>query len=1114
MRLQELEKAFHVAEELYREEKHDEVLVALKPVEVIAPATHMALYLRARSLAALGRNSEALNLCEEAHLRLQRTLSDAQTLGPLLDRNQIELLSRSVTIQESQVNALRASLDAKLAEGLNKAELQQTIQALQQELSGLRNKAGVADESETLLRKELESLREKEDAKNRELDGARVQLGEMQHALEEREAAIQQAARDQAARDQAFAELQHELKSLQEEARKAADSERGLSEELAQMRAEEASKATGLQQARLELVSLQEQLASREQMIQAAEMRDQERDAMIAQMRSQMEALQSKTEEAAVSERALQQEVEALRQNERSKAEELEQARLEMERLRGNLSERERAFSDAEERSRQQQQTLEELQGELSGIRTQAERAAESERTLAAELEALRNNEREKAQALEATRAQMEALQGTLSEREAEIERAMQQTSMTAEAKAALEQDLNNLRRQAGDFLESENKLLAELNDLRASHSEKSGVLEGARGELEALRDLVRNQESAYSEAEAAREAQAAQVASMQRELDVLRSQAENASASEIELSREVEKLRQNESAASQALNAAKDEVELLRKALAEREQQMDPDNELDPETLQRMQEELVELHVKAEEARRSEQMLAKEMQQMRANEESKSRQLERAREQMKQLEESVKDRERIANEALEDKRRTEKLLSELKNELGGLRTRTQDASISSDELESEIDRLRQEGGVKAEYLERAKAELDALRDTVRRRDEAIARSEHLLRRVKQQKRPPLILYALLLILATVSGYLIYDQVTEEPAVVVVEKRELLFPADHAIGNVYTRDAASTDEADWQPHRPAQGAISLKEGLVYHLKVAEEASEDLSPIAGLDTTYLQSVWLPRINPTEANLKHLSSLENLDRLYIDEATSEEDRAKLEQALPYTVISTKPPEVVAYVEATSPPPVRVLAFPDTHSLGRVFVRDWTLDLDDEWKLLGEARGTVEIPAGKDAKLEVESDVASDLTPLVNLDPYALHTISLNGKNVNDESLSYVGRLLGLRGLALKYTAVTAQGIFHMEQLKRLEWIEFYQVPIDDAGLKTFLTFEGLRHLWMVGTGISNGSLATLRSMNSLRRLHIANSQITTEGLIALGHDMSFCEVTPKPDLQPLQ
>ncbi len=690
----------------------------------------------------------------------------------------------------------------------------------------------------------------------------------------------------------------------------------------------------------------------------------------------------------------------------------------------------------------------------------------------------------------------------------------MQQTSMTAEAKAALEQDLANLRAQAGNFLESENKLLAELNDLRNSHSEKSGVLEGARGELEALRAQVLSQESAYAEAEEARARQEAQVASMQREVEVLRSQAESASASEIELAREVEKLRANESAASQALNAAQSEVEQLRKALAEREQQIEVVHEVDTETLQKMQEELLELHVKAEEARRSEQMLAKEMQQMRANEESKSRQLERAREQMKSLEESVKEREQIANQALEEKRRTEMLLNELKTELGGLRARTQDASISSEELEIEIDRLRQEGGVKAEYLERAKAELDSLRDTVRRRDEAIARSEHLLRRVKEQKRPPFILYALLAALALVSGYLIYDRVTEPPAPVIVAKQELVFPADRSIGNVYTRDAASTDEADWQPHLPAQGVIPVKEGLVYHLRIADEASDDLAPLSGLDTAYLQSIWLPRLNTSEQNLQYLTSLKDLDRLYIDEATSNEDRAKIEKALPFTVISTKPPEVVAFVEATSPPPSRMLAFPEAVSMGRVFVRDWTLNLDDEWTLLKDARGNVEIPAGKDAKLEVESDVAADLTPLANLDPYALHTISLNGKNVTDESLSFVSRLLGLRGLALKYTAVSSQGIYHIAPLKRLEWIEFYQVPIDDEGLKSFSNFEGLRHLWMVGTGISNSSLATLRGMNSLRRLHVANSQITTEGLIALGHDMSFCEVTPKPDLQPLR
>ncbi|MFM1919966.1 MAG: hypothetical protein RLZZ303_1600 [Candidatus Hydrogenedentota bacterium] len=1108
MRLLELEKAFHTAEELYRGEKHDAALAALQTVDSLAPASPMPPFLRARSLAALGRNNEALELCEECSERLRRALKDAQSLGAILDRSHAEQLARAITLQESQVNALRATLDAKLAEGLNKAELQQTIQALQQELASLREKAGSANSSEEALRSQLETLRQQQEAKNRELEGARSKLNEMQHSLEANEAAMREAAQTQADRERAFAALQQELNALKEEAQHAAQSERSLASELEQLRNEERAKAAGLQQARAELEALQDKLASREQLIQAAEMRDQERSAIIEQMKTQLESLQSKAEQASVSEQALMGELEALRADGRAKADALETARQEMERLRGSLDQRELAFAEAEARSLEQQQALLKLQGELDGIRAQAESAAASERQLAAELESLRHNEQEKTRALEATRSQMEALQTRLQDREAEIAKAMQQTSLTAEAKDALEQELAGLRAQAQQVRDSESNLLAELDQLRNSESQKSGALDSARGELEALRAQVQSQEQAYSAAEQERMEHAAQVASLQGELDMLRAQAASASASETELAREVEKLRANESAAADALNAAQREVELLRQTLAEREEQIATAHEVDPEALQELQKELVDLHAKAEEARRSEQMLAKEMQQMRSNEESKTRQLERAREQMKQLEETVKERERVARDALEEKRRTEQALSELKGELSNLRSRTQNASISSEELETEIEKLRQEGGVKAEYLERAKAELDALRDAVRQRDDAIARSEHLLKRVKEQKRPPLILYALLGVLAVVAGYLIYDRLTAEPvAPVAVERAEMRFPDAYSMGNLYTRDASSTSAEDWLPHLPAQGVVPVRPGLAYHLKVAEEAADDLAPLATLEGGYLQSIWLPRLNMTDENLAHLGKLQTLTELYIDEAASEEDRLRLQQLLPLTVISTKPPEVVAYVEATSPPPLRVLEFPAGQSLGRVFVRDWTLNLNDEWTLLGEARGTVNVPAGKDAKLEVESDIAGDLSALANLDPYALHTISLNGKNATDQSLSYAGRLLGLRGLALKYTSVTTQGIYHMEPLKRLEWIEFYQAPLDDNTLRVFSQFSGLRHLWLVGTNVSNASVGTLRDMTSLRRLHVANSQLTTEGLIALGFEMPFCEVTPK-------
>src|SRR5690606_29869489 len=131
-------------------------------------------------------------------------------------------------------------------------------------------------------------------------------------------------------------------------------------------------------------------------------------------------------------------------------------------------------------------------------------------------------------------------------------------------------------------------------------------------------------------------------------------------------------------------------------------------------------------------------------------------------------------------------------------------------------------------------------------------------------------------------------------------------------------------------------------------------------TEDLSPLAGLDSRHLRSIWLPRFVLSDQNLAALARLSHLERLYIDDTATTRDIELLEGALPATVVGTKPPESVMFVEATSPPQARTLDFSTEFSLGRVFVRDWTVNVDSDWEYLAAARGTVNVPQGKDAKL----------------------------------------------------------------------------------------------------------------------------------------------------------
>src|SRR5690606_37806009 len=104
---------------------------------------------RARNLAALNRVDDALALCDSALLQLKLNRDQYQALAGLLDEPQIARLEKAVSDQEAQINTLRSTLDTRLADALDKSDLQKEVAQLQQELNQLKSQAGSISESES-----------------------------------------------------------------------------------------------------------------------------------------------------------------------------------------------------------------------------------------------------------------------------------------------------------------------------------------------------------------------------------------------------------------------------------------------------------------------------------------------------------------------------------------------------------------------------------------------------------------------------------------------------------------------------------------------------------------------------------------------------------------------------------------------------------------------------------------------------------------------------------------------------------------------------------------------------------------------------------------------------
>lgn len=1106
-----IEELLEKIELLRREEKHEEALSSLEQVEGILPDSPALMLFRAQSHAALGRINEAIGNCSRLQRRLDNIRETAQALSGILDPAQEERLARTVTLLETEGAGLKATLATQMSEGLDKANLQATIQQLQDELQALTDEAGAAAMSEEAMAEQLSTLKFEELAKAEELTRAMHQLDEMQSRLVERDEAIQRAEQVGAEREMQLAALQQEVQSLQSKAEATAASERVLTAELARLKLEETDKAQQLDLARLSMENLQETLVEREQAIKEAEQRDADRAEDLARLERALTETQEQASSVSQSEQALLSELEQLRANERNTTEALDGARAELDSLRQTLAERESAIEAAEQRSQQSDAAMHALQGELDTIRKQANTAYESEKSLAAELAQLRADSESKTHALEENRTRMEALAQQLAAGQARMEDVEQRSSMSEEARKALEDELVNLHTQVNEYNESEDLLVRELQQLRGTESEKSGALNSAKSEVETLRQQIQAQEEAFKKASQTNEEHEAQLAALQQEMDALRNNAEQASSSEAKLTQELEQLRANEANKSGALDQARDEVEKLRAALEAQQTAMADAAEAGPQdeaALRRMQEELIDLHQRANEASESEKRLADEMQQLRRNEASKTGALKDARDQLTRLQVDLKDREAAAAIAAKERDERDGVIRELQQELAGLRERSESNNLSSEQLEAELARIESEGGVKAELLGEVHGEVDALRDTLAERDAALARSQYLLKRAKDRNRNPRGMYILFVILLLVSGAYVYWNESSRQETPEVEIRpELRFPTDYSLGSLYSRAATSRSDEDWVPEAEAQGTIYPNTDLVYHLKVDEERADELIALSRLDPRFIQSVWLPKFEMTDLNLDYIGSLKNLKDLYIDAHQPDADIARLQERLPDALITSKPPEVVVFIEETSPPLDRQLAFPTDRAIGRIRVRDWSLSGDDPWNDFTEARGIVRIKAGQEAKLVVDSENATNLTSLETIDPNALHSIEMSGNAITDASLANLRYLTGLQGLNLFYTKnVTDEGFKFLDDLRRLRSVDLYGVPITDEGFAAFDDCNRMQRLFLRSVPITVKSLAMLRKMTSLRTLHLEATGIPEEGLTTLKYDMPWCQISP--------
>jgi len=171
------------------------------------------------------------------------------------------------------------------------------------------------------------------------------------------------------------------------------------------------------------------------------------------------------------------------------------------------------------------------------------------------------------------------------------------------------------------------------------------------------------------------------------------------------------------------------------------------------------------------------------------------------------------------------------------------------------------------------------------------------------------------------------------------------------------------------------------------------------------------------------------------------------------------------------------------VRQMNFPETESLGNLYVRPVGSPYEGDWEKFGEARGRIVVPAGNEVKLEVTPLAKADLAPLAKLDSDALDALSLARVNLRDEELRHIANLTGLQHLNIS------------------------QTRLSNTGLAFLGTLFGLRTLDLNRTHINDTGLVYLNTLHSLRKLDLSTTDCTVAGVERLQGSLANCEIVAK-------
>ena len=252
-------------------------------------------------------------------------------------------------------------------------------------------------------------------------------------------------------------------------------------------------------------------------------------------------------------------------------------------------------------------------------------------------------------------------------------------------------------------------------------------------------------------------------------------------------------------------------------------------------------------------------------------------------------------------------------------------------------------------------------------------------------------------------------------------------------------------------------------------------------------------TSLENIWINSNPITDKGLSYLAGMKNLKQLYAlntkitDEGITNFKRVKNIRLVVGSIADRVTPEQIESARQL------IISFPEGRSMGKMFTRDSVQeDWYEGWQQLGEAKGDVSVAAGKEVKLQISEQAASDLSALDELGPDDLQMLSFGWKAMKVGSLEPIGNLKGLKALNIQCAKFDSEDFRHLTGLDRLEVLRCGDHKLTDTSMRYVGQLTSLRSLALWGTGISDEGLKHLQGLTNLTFLALNGCEISDRGL----------------------